>query len=213
MGPDGAEMGQDAEKRPSLAMRLRRYGNCTVVRTPRGTPRWAKTFSDRARIAPRAARVPLQIRPKSAPRCPFWLRPGRQDFQRFSIPFWIDFCSIFPPNLAPQIRTGPKAPWRVRLRVLTLSFLQVFLQVLLTFVPFRGAAVRRKNRRAPLPDAPGKLQERLFFGCMFFSFFGTTFGIDFTPLEGPCGPCRRQLDPPKSLKNRCQDACHLGLHL
>ena len=65
---------QDAEKRPSLAMRLRRYGNCTVVRTPRGTPRWAKTFSDRAgllRVAPHCARVPLQIRPKSAPRCPF----------------------------------------------------------------------------------------------------------------------------------------------
>ena len=114
MAQDRPRPPQDAEKRPSLAMRLRRYGNCTVVRTPRGTPRWAKTFSGRARIAPAsrrsapgAARVPLQIRPKSAPRCPFWPRPGRQDLQRFSIPFWIDFLLDFPSQLGPL--NGPKS--------------------------------------------------------------------------------------------------------
>ena len=117
MAQDSPKMTQDAEKRPSLAMRLRRYGNCaekrpslamrlrrycncTVVRTPRGTPRWAKTF-------PGCARVRTGSRPGAAPDSPqertkmpllatSWpSRPSKifntfldRFFARFSLPTW-----------------------------------------------------------------------------------------------------------------------------
>ena len=100
-----------AEKRPSLAMRLRRYCNCTVVRTPRGTPRWAKTFSDRAASRPECAacgRVAPGCRSRFAPRAHqdafFGHVLAVKTFKDFQYLFGSIFCSIFPSKLGPLNR-------------------------------------------------------------------------------------------------------------
>ena len=56
-------------------------------------------------------------------------------------------------------------------------------------------------------------------GYDFWSISGR-FGVDSgliwpkmrPKLEGPCGPCRRQLDPPKSTKYRSKNAIHFRCH-
>ena len=112
---------------------------------------------------------------------------------------------LYPP---PRLRA-----WRVRLFSLPLA-LCLWLWRLVIFFDFGalggpGFPASPSGLRPRHEPPPRTLQDALFFS----SFFGCLFGSIFNRSWLGFPPQFASQNPPKSMKNRCQEALYVGLQI